>query len=248
MKALANSLRWANSPSSLRQKLPRKGKPRKLKQPSQQPLLYLITNRQAVYQSPEGEKEACRAQLETIRLAAQCGVQLIQIREKDLSARALTEFTRQAIAFAHPHGTRVLVNDRLDVALAAKADGVHLRISSMAASEVRKVTTRLKLEDFLIGVSTHSLAEARAAKNSGADFIVCGPIFDTPSKREYGAPLGLEKFAEVCREVQLPVLALGGITLTNFQEPLKRGAAGIAAIGLFTDASRFGQLIDVQMP
>ena len=104
------------------------------------------------------------------------------------------------------------------------------------------------MQDFLIGVSTHSLAEARAAKNSGADFIVCGPIFDTPSKREYGAPLGLEKFAEVCREVQLPVLALGGITLTNFQEPLKRGAAGIAAIGLFTDASRFGQLIDVQMP
>lgn len=160
----------------------------------------------------------------------------------------MTEFTRQAIAFAHPHGTRVLVNDRLDVALAAKADGVHLRISSMAASEVRNVTTNLKLADFLIGVSTHSLAEARAAKNSGADFIVCGPVYDTPSKREYGAPLGLEKFAEVCREVQLPVLALGGITLTNFQEPLKRGAAGIAAIGLFTDASRFGQLIDVQMP
>lgn len=165
-----------------------------------------------------------------------------------MSARALIEFTRQAIAVARPHGTKILVNDRLDVALAAKADGVHLRTSSMAASEVRDVTTSLKLEDFLIGVSTHSLLEAQTAEKSGADFIVYGPVYDTPSKREYGVPLGVDKFAEVCRAVKLPVLALGGITLTNFQEPLKRGAAGIAAIGLFTNAANFAQLTPLLLP
>ncbi len=173
---------------------------------------------------------------------------MIQIREKDLSARALTCFTRQAIAAARPHGAKVLVNDRLDVALAAKADGVHLRVNSLAAADVRDLVRRKGLTDFLIGVSTHSLAEARAAEAGSADFIVCGPVYDTPSKREFGAPLGLEKFAEICLAVTLPVLALGGITLANLQEPLQRGAAGIAAIGLFVRAENLRQLSTVRMP
>jgi len=213
-----------------------------LKPPSQQPLLYLITNRQAFHQSLDSEKEACRAQLETIRLAAQNGIQLIQVREKDLSARALTDFTRQVIAVARPHGAKVLVNDRLDVALAANADGVHLRTTSISVSDIRNVANGMKLEFFLIGVSTHSLAEAQAAETGRADFIVCGPVYETPSKREYGEPLGLEKFAEVCRAVRLPVLAIGGITLNNLHEPLQQGAAGIAAIGLFTNIANFAQL------
>ena len=142
----------------------------------------------------------------------------------------------------------MLVNDRLDVALAANADGVHLRVNSLAAAEVREKTTNKRRDEFLIGVSTHSLAEAQAAEMGGADFIVCGPVYDTPSKHEFGAPLGLEKFAEVCQAVTLPVLALGGITLANLSEPLRRGAAGIAAISLFVQAGNLRKLSAIGMP
>jgi thiamine-phosphate pyrophosphorylase len=200
------------------------------------PLVYLITNRRAFPRKSElFPDEPWRLQIEAIRLAAAAGCNLIQIREKDLGARALTEFTREVIDAAHPHGARVLVNDRLDVAMAAGADGVHLRVTSLSAAEVRETMNRQKREDFLIGVSTHSLAEALEAQNGGADFIVCGPVYDTPSKREYGPPLGLDRFAQICQKVAIPVLALGGISLANFREPLQHGAAGIAAIGLFGD-------------
>jgi thiamine-phosphate pyrophosphorylase len=206
--------------------------------PHHQPLVYLITNRQAFRRSPEiSDKETWRLQIEAIRLASAAGCQLIQIREKDISAWALTEFTREAIAAARPCGAKVFVNDRLDVAIAANADGVHLRVTSLAVADVRKVINNLKPANFLIGVSTHSVVEATAAQSGGADFIVSGPVYETPSKREYGSPLGLAKLAEVCRVVEIPVLALGGITLKNFREPLQHGAAGIAAIGLFTDLS-----------
>jgi thiamine-phosphate pyrophosphorylase len=129
----------------------------------------------------------------------------------------------------------VLVNDRLDVALAAGADGVHLPALSFPAAEAREAVRRRGLNDFIIGVSTHSLAEAVTAEEGGADFIVSGPVYDTPSKRAYGPPIGIESFAEICRSVNIPVLALGGIDLTNYQEVLRRGAAGIAAIRLFAD-------------
>lgn len=198
-------------------------------------LLYLITDRQQFTPHPH-------RQLDAIAAAAQAGCQLIQIREKDLLARELCEFVRAALTRAKPHGARVLVNDRLDVALASGADGVHLRTNSLPGAEVRRIVQR---RDFLLGVSTHSLAEAQAAEASGADFIVCGPVFPTPSKARYGAPLGLDRFAEVCRGVNLPVLALGGITMTNFTEPLTRGAAGIAAISLFKNLTSLGSNIKI---
>ncbi len=166
----------------------------------------------------------------------------MQIREQDLSARDLCAFVRAALAQAKPHGARVLVNDRLDVALAAGADGVHLRTNSLPIAAVRRVVQR---PDFLLGVSTHSLREAQAAETSGADFIVCGPVFPTPSKASYGAPLGLKPFTEICRTVKVPVLALGGITMTNFSEPLARGATGIAAISLFKDIAALGSNIKI---
>jgi thiamine-phosphate pyrophosphorylase len=173
----------------------------------------------------------------------QSGCQLIQIREKGLTAKSLGEFTRAAISVARPHGARVLVNDRFDVAIAAGADGVHLRVASIPAREVRANAENKGRADFLIGVSTHSLAEAMVAEEGGADFIVCGPVYHTQSKLAYGAPLGLERFAEVCEAVKIPVLALGGINLSNFREPLRRGAAGIAAISLFTDPDTIEQNI-----
>jgi len=160
-----------------------------------------------------------------------------------MSAKALGEFARAAIECARPHGARVLVNDRLDVAMATGADGVHLRASSIPAHEVRAVTARKGFNDFLIGVSTHSIAEARLAEDGGADFIVCGPVYDTPSKRSFGPPLGLELFAEICGATPIPVLALGGINLSNYREPLRRGAAGLAAIGLFADVDNLEQNI-----
>jgi thiamine-phosphate pyrophosphorylase len=181
-------------------------------------LLYLISDRLALRRIP-GKTEPEAAQIEAIRKATRAGCQLVQIREKDLNARDI-------------------VNDRLDVALAAGADGVHLRATSFPASEARAVVGSKGLNDFIIGVSTHSLAEARSAESGGADFIVCGPLYNTPSKRAYGAPIGIENFAEICRSVEIPVLALGGIDLTNYQEPLRRGAAGIAAIRLFADPER----------
>ncbi|MBS1786638.1 MAG: thiamine phosphate synthase [Acidobacteria bacterium] len=203
--------------------------------PRNQPLLYLITNRQTFLRKAESDQSASQLQIETIRQAAAAGCQWIQIREKDLGARALAEFTRQSIAVARPHGVKVLVNDRLDVAMAAGADGVHLRVSSLPTKEVRRVVIEKGLQDFLIGVSTHSLSEAKAAEAGGANFIVCGPVYDTPSKREFGEPLGLELFAAICKAVNIPVLALGGINLSNFRDPLEAGAAGIAGIGLFSN-------------
>lgn len=206
--------------------------------------IYLITDRQAFRHQPEtSEAELRYAQLEAIARAAQAGCQLFQIREKDLTARELYEFTRAAIVRARPHGAKILVNDRLDVAQAAGADGVHLRVTSLPAAVVRQVTAQPSLRDFLLGVSTHSLSEAQAAEAGGADFLVCGPVYDTPSKRAYGAPLGLERFTQVCRAVKLPVFALGGIKLDNFRAPLQCGAAGIAALTLFTDPASLQQNI-----
>jgi len=145
---------------------------------------------------------------------------------------------RRAIAVARPYGARVLVNDRLDVALAAGADGVHLRVNSLPAGEVRRVVSK---KDFLIGVSTHSLAEIQTAESGGADFVVYGPVYDTASKREYGAPLGTQNLARVCKAASIPVLAIGGVNLGNFREVLQCGAAGIAAIGLFTNPGEIEQ-------
>jgi thiamine-phosphate pyrophosphorylase len=207
-------------------------------------LLYLITDRRAFLRKPEiAHDDLPRLQLEAIGKAARAGCQFIQIREKDLSAKALAAFTRAAIERARPHGARVLVNDRFDVAMAAGADGVHLRVSSIPASEVRAIAAKKGLDDFLIGVSTHSTAEPRLAEEGDADFIVCGPVYDTPSKRDFGAPLGLERFAEICGVVKIPVLAIGGVNLSNYREPLRRGAAGVAAIGLFTDAENLEQTV-----
>lgn len=205
------------------------------------PSIYLITNRQAFRpkSKPEAERERWQAQLATLRLAAQTGCQFIQIREKDLAPSKLSEFTHAAIALVRPYGAKVLVNDRLDVALATGADGVHLRVKSLPVAEVRRAVAN----DFLIAASTHSMEEAQTAAKAGADFIVCGPVYDTPSKREYGAPLGLTAFAEICRTVNVPVFALGGIKLTNIRAPLANGAAGIAGIGLFAELETVAETI-----
>ena len=136
--------------------------------------------------------------------------------------------------------TRLLVNDRADIARAAGADGVHLTTRALEASIIRRAFG----PDFLIGVSTHTPAEARAAREQGADFAVFGPVFDTPSKRAYGPPLGLESLRELAQKLSpFPLVALGGVTLDNASAALDAGASGVAAIRLFDDAEQLAQIV-----
>ncbi len=130
---------------------------------------------------------------------------------------------------AQGSGTKILINDRLDVALAAKLDGVHLGQNSIPASEIRRAFGG----NFIIGVSTHSIEEARRAIEGDANYLTYGPIFFTPSKGTYGLPVGVESLRGITKLSGIPVLALGGIDKTNYSQCLKQGAAGIAAIRLF---------------
>jgi len=182
--------------------------------------------------------------------AAAAGVDWIQIREKDLSGRDCGLLTREALQRAaksragNATPTRILVNDRLDVALSEGAGGVHLSENSLPLPEAKRLVRAQALsQDFLIGVSCHSLEAARSAASGGADYLFFGPIFSTPSKAAFGAPQGLERFAEVCRAVSIPVLAIGGITLANASACLAAGASGIAAIRLFQDARDMSCLV-----
>ena len=142
----------------------------------------------------------------------------------------LYELTARAAEITRGSNTRLLVNDRVDIARAAGADGVHLTARSLPADVVRNICG----PDFVIGVSTHSLAEAQAAQAAGADFVVFGPIFDTESKRAFGEPQGLDKLRDVVRALgEFPVIAIGGITQENSDACMVAGASGIAGISLF---------------
>jgi thiamine-phosphate pyrophosphorylase len=134
-------------------------------------------------------------------------------------------------------GARILVNDRLDVALAANAAGIHLGEKSLPLETVAEWRRSSGRTDFQIGVSCHSLEAARAAERGGANYIFFGPVFATPSKAAFGAPQGVERLREVCAVVKIPVLAIGGINLENARECINAGAAGVAAIRLFQDAA-----------
>lgn len=164
------------------------------------------------------------------------GIDWIQIREKDLEARALVELVRFAVAETRSASTKVAVNDRLDVALAAGAAGVHLGENSLPVETVSEWRRSAGRSEFRIGVSCHSLDSARAAERGGADYIFFGPVFATPSKAEFGSPQGIERLREVCAELQIPVLAIGGVSAENALACVEAGAAGIAAIRLFQDA------------
>jgi thiamine-phosphate pyrophosphorylase len=225
------------------------------------PLLCYVTDRRNLVPTETSEArrtfDTHKVLLEKIAPAAAAGIDWIQIREKDLSGKECSLLTREAARFVaspSPGGatnapisskaealservsTRIFVNDRLDVALAAKAGGVHLGEKSLPPEEARRLVKSFQREDFLIGVSCHSLEAASAAERGGADYLFFGPMFATPSKAAYGAPQGLERLAEVCRAAAAPVLAIGGITLENAADCFSAGASGIAAIRLFQDA------------
>lgn len=222
------------------------------------PLFCYVTDRRSLVQAgtPEASRhlDSQKILFEKIEVAAAAGVDWIQIREKDLTGKECSLLAREALRIASPgaartsisskaeaarelFSARILVNDRLDIALAAQAGGVHLGDKSLPPEEARSLVKSLHREkDFLIGVSCHSLEAAKAAERAGADYLFFGPVFATPSKAAYGAPQGLERLAEICRTAGVPVLAIGGITLENAADCFSAGASGIAAIRLFQDA------------
>jgi len=180
--------------------------------------------------------------LELVEAAVAARVPLFQIREKQLSGRALYELTTRALEITRGTETRLLINDRSDIASAAGASGVHLTTQSLPASVVRNIYG----PEFLIGVSTHSREEALAAQAGGADFIVFGPVFETQSKREFGEPQGLERLQELTSELRdFPVVAIGGIRLENVEACFAAGASGVAAIRLLNDAGGMVSVVEV---
>lgn len=197
------------------------------------PLVYLITNGAL---TADNYAESAAATLALIEHAVEAQISLIQLREKLLPARLLFDLSARAAQITQNSETKLLVNDRADVALAAGADGVHLTSLSLAAAVVRANFP----PPFIIGVSAHRLAEVQQAQAGGADFATFSPVFATPSKSQYGAPQGLAKLREVVETVgEFPVIALGGIDTENYSETLKTGAKGIAAIRLLNDPANW---------
>lgn len=188
------------------------------------PIACLITDR---WRLPEPTPEGVLRQI--VRAAAS-GVQLIQLRERDLEGRVLFDLARRAVDAVRGTSTRILVNDRLDVALAARAHGVHLRGDSFPASRVRSIAPA----GFLIGQSVHSVADARAASSGDADYLLYGNVFETASKP--GRPgAGLQQLSDVVRATTCPVLAVGGVSVERVPEVVATGAAGFAAISRFAE-------------
>jgi thiamine-phosphate diphosphorylase len=184
-----------------------------------------------------------RLLLEKMESAALAGVDWIQIREKDLSGREVADLASEAVRRI-PRSCRILVNDRLDVAVAAGAGGVHLSEQSMPVEEAKRLLRERNLGgNFLVGVSAHSLESMLKAAKGGADYGIFGPVYGTPTKTAFGVPQGAWRLAEACRSVSMPVLAIGGITVENAHECVAAGASGIAAIRMFQDAGDLAVLL-----
>jgi thiamine-phosphate pyrophosphorylase len=186
----------------------------------------------------------------SVERAAAAGVDWIQLREKDFSGKEWEELVHQSLRRISRVGaaTRLFVNDRLDVALACGAGGVHLSENGIPVSEACRLrddffSSRSKKRDFLVGVSCHSLGASLGAARAGADYIYFSPIFNTPSKANYGPPQGLDRLAAICRDLEIPVIAIGGISTENAESCLQAGAAGVAAIRLFQESSELNDIL-----
>lgn len=203
------------------------------------PLLYYITDRR---QFSGNDEQRRRKLLEKISEAASCGVDYVQLREKDLYSGELERLAKEAVGAIRNNtgselATRLLINSRSDIALAVGADGVHLRSGDISVEDARKVyeiasSQRQKVKDnkWVVAVSCHSEEEVQVAADEGADFVVFAPVFEKQGQ----PPAGLEVLQRACQQ-RVPVLALGGVTAANAQSCIESGAAGIAGIRLFQE-------------
>lgn len=179
--------------------------------------LYLITDR---------TQTAGRELPAVVADALAGGVRTIQLREKDLTARQQFELAVQLRSLTRKCGARLMINERIDIALAVGADGVHIGADSLPVTAVRKLLG----PDMLIGYSAHSVDEALQAQRDGADFVTFGPVYYTPSKLKYGEPLGVSQLAAVVSALAIPVFALGGVKKTSIPEVMATGCRGAAMI------------------
>jgi thiamine-phosphate diphosphorylase len=199
------------------------------------PILCLVTDRRRLPEPCE------RSLIHLVAVAARAGVTLIHLRERDLDDRQLLTLTCDVLTAVAGTAAKVVVNDRVDVALAAGADGVHLREDSMPSLRIRPIVPN----GFLIGRSVHSPEDAALAGRSGVDYIVMGTVYPTASKPET-SPTGVAPLIEAIRATPVPVLGIGGVTADNVADIAAAGAAGIAAIGLFADLQRDDGDADIQ--
>ena len=190
----------------------------------------LVTDRRRLCPDAESFAAARACLVEQARRAAAAGIDLIQVRERDLDSAALAALVAEVVAVTRGSPTRVVVNDRIDVALAAGAAGVHLRGDSVPVAVARKLLPAPRL----VGRSVHRAAETSAA--AGADYLIAGTVFSSPSKSGPVELIGIDGLRAIVRATTVPVLAIGGITPDRIAAVLEAGAAGIAAIGLFIDS------------
>jgi len=200
--------------------------------PCDAPLTYLITKGEA---ASARFSESSREILSVLELAVEAAISLIQIREKHITTKQLFKLASEAAAVVSGSETKLMVNGRIDVALATGADGVHLPEGGMPVGAIRNICPA----QFLIGASVHTLNAAQAAKEGGADFVLFGPVFDSIGK----TGVGLESLANVCKSLDgFPVLAIGGINESTYQSVLKHGARGYAAIRYLNDKNVLREL------
>ena len=203
-------------------------------------LIYLITSGETTAQTTPAAEDFSSV-LQLVQAAVVARIDLVQIREKNLSASVLYQLASSAAGITKGSATKLLINDRSDIAATAGADGVHLTTSSLPTAVVRQTFG----DGFLIGVSTHSLDEARLARQAGADFAVFGPVFETASNKEFGEPPGLTGLARVCSELSaFPILALGGVTIGNVAECIRAGARGVAAIRMLQQPAQLADVVE----
>ncbi len=177
---------------------------------------------------------------QTLEEACAAGVRAIQIREKSIGSERVLDLT-QKLKSILPKETLLFVNDRPDIAIMTGISGVHLSSKSPSAEIVREKYPQKKL---IIGRSTHSLEEVRGAEQQGVDFVVYGPVYDTPSKRLYGPPIGVKALGEAARKSKVPIFALGGVTSARVKECLDAGAHGVAVISAIMAASSVKETVN----
>jgi thiamine-phosphate pyrophosphorylase len=193
--------------------------------------LYLITDRKLT---------GNRTLTATVEEACKAGIRAVQLRERDLNADRLFELAKNLRGITRAYNARLFINDRIDIALAVDADGVHLPESSLPISEVRKLLPEGKL----IGASVHSLDGAKKAERDGADFLVLGTIYHTPSKPDLVKPAGTESIVLITQNISVPVFAVGGITPEKARECIEAGAHGIAVISTIMQSNTIGETVN----